>query len=142
MVSRTATHVRQLAGCQRIGIGVLTVWVGASPVTLSRADHTRSDTRRHASHKECFASLIDQLRKSFKEREQIREKAEKIKGELEQFQKASIVGQMSNIFAHEVKQPLHALYCYAHALQRSIDNGKSDEELLKEGLRNLCTKGG
>lgn len=79
----------------------------------------------------------NQLRKSFKEREQIREKAEKIKGELEQFQKASIVGQMSNIFAHEVKQPLHALYCYAHALQRSIDNGKSDEELLKEGLNKI-----
>ena len=76
----------------------------------------------------------NQLRKSFKEREQIREKAEKIKGELEQFQKASIVGQMSNIFAHEVKQPLHALYCYAQGKESEKEN--VDLNLL---LQKICT---
>ncbi len=80
-----------------------------------------------------------ELKKSFHEQEQLRAKSHDLENRFEQFQKATIVGQLSNIFAHEIKQPLHSMSCYAHGLLRAIDSGNVDQNIFRLGLEKLET---
>lgn len=57
----------------------------------------------------------------------------------ERLQRAFLVGRLSTLFAHELKQPLLSLTCYAHGLLRLLDKGSGDEvrnneEALRTGL--------
>ena len=80
-----------------------------------------------------------ELQRSFHEQNELRAKSHELENRFEQFQKATIVGQLSNIFAHEIKQPLHKMNCYAHGLLRAIDSGSPDQALLRQGLEKLET---
>lgn len=52
-------------------------------------------------------------------------------------EKQSIVGQISSIVAHEIRQPLAAVSNYAMALRRRSENGILDEESLSYGLKRM-----
>lgn len=78
-----------------------------------------------------------ELKRAFAEREELKGKNIAMERNLERFQRASIVGQISNIFAHEIKQPLHSAACYSHGLLRIIDMNKSDPDLLRSGLERI-----
>lgn len=57
----------------------------------------------------------------------------------ERLQRAFLVGRLSTLFAHELKQPLLSLTCYAHGLLRLLDRGsgeegRNNEEALRTGL--------
>ena len=52
-------------------------------------------------------------------------------------EKQNIVGQISSIVAHEIRQPLAALSNYAMALRRRSENGSLNQESLDYGLRRM-----
>ena len=52
----------------------------------------------------------------------------------EHLEKASIVGQMSNLVAHELRQPLAAITNYTMGTRRRLKNGILDEESLSFAL--------
>lgn len=53
----------------------------------------------------------------------------------EQLEKASIVGQMSNLVAHELRQPLAAITNYIMGAKRRLNNGLLDKESLLFALQ-------
>ena len=52
-------------------------------------------------------------------------------------EKASIVGQMSNIVAHELRQPLAAISNYSLAIKRRLQNGNLNEDALSFAIAKL-----
>ena len=55
-------------------------------------------------------------------------------------EKQNIVGQISSIVAHEIRQPLAAVSNYAMALRRRHTNGSLDGEALSYGLDRLVAE--
>ena len=53
----------------------------------------------------------------------------------EQLEKASIVGQMSNLVAHELRQPLAAITNYTMGIRRRLKNGILDDDSLSFALQ-------
>lgn len=53
----------------------------------------------------------------------------------EQLEKASIVGQMSNLVAHELRQPLAAITNYVMGAKRRLNNGLLDKDSLLFALQ-------
>lgn len=53
----------------------------------------------------------------------------------EQLEKASIVGQMSNLVAHELRQPLAAITNYVMGARRRLNNGLLDKDSLLFALQ-------
>lgn len=52
-------------------------------------------------------------------------------------EKQNIVGQISSIVAHEIRQPLAAVSNYAMALRRRSGNGSLDDDSLAYGLQRM-----
>lgn len=57
-------------------------------------------------------------------------------------EKASIVGQMSNIVAHELRQPLAAISNYSLAMKRRLSKGNLDEDALSFAISKLLAESG
>ncbi len=55
-------------------------------------------------------------------------------------EKTSIVGQMSNIVAHELRQPLAAISNYSLAIKRRLSKGNLDEEALSFAISRLLAE--
>lgn len=70
--------------------------------------------------------LESQLAKEAAER-----KAREKQTEMEKLERVNIVGQMSSMIAHELKQPLSSITNYLNALMVLIDKENPDKELLK-----------
>ncbi len=81
-----------------------------------------------------------QLEKSFNREKELEKKSRQFQAQFEQFQKATIVGQLSSIIAHEIKQPLHVISCYSHGLLRAFDTGREDREVIRNALEKLEAK--
>lgn len=52
-------------------------------------------------------------------------------------QRSTTVGQLSNIFVHELKQPLQSIGCFSHGLLRLLDTKADKPELLRQGLERI-----
>ena len=69
--------------------------------------------------------------------EALKAQTQEAEARLEQFQRAAIAGQVSNIFAHEIKQLLHSVSCFSHGLLRSLDSGSGSPDLMRRGLEKI-----
>ena len=61
-----------------------------------------------------------QLRESFQNQRRLEEKARRAQEKMASLQKTGVVGQMSLIVAHELRQPLSAISGYLHGIERLL----------------------
>ncbi len=79
-----------------------------------------------------------ELRQANQEQRNADERARKATARMEALQKMGLVGQMSTIFAHELRQPLSAITAYASGLLRMLDRpGQIDREMVESGLEQI-----
>lgn len=83
-----------------------------------------------------LAALALSVLKLARSRAEMLKTSEKL-GNLE---RASIVGQMSSIVAHELKQPLFAIRNYASSLKRRRTNGRLTDESLDWALERIVAE--
>lgn len=81
--------------------------------------------------------LVNKKTKELSEANEQRLKAEEVFHNLE---KASIVGQMSNIVAHELRQPLAAISNYSLAIKRRLLKGNLNEDALSFAIAKLLNE--
>lgn len=74
-----------------------------------------------------------ELMEAAKEKEQIFQ-------DFQNLEKLSIVGQMSSIFAHEIKQPLTAIKNYSAGLMRRSAKGSLDAETMSNSLSIILSQ--
>ena len=68
------------------------------------------------------------------ERNRAQQKADELRERTERLQKATIVGQLSNMIAHELAQPLTALKNYCDGQKSLLQKDELDRDLLKLSL--------
>lgn len=78
----------------------------------------------------------DALRRALTRQRQLQQEAELSNRKFEKLQKISTIGQMSSLFAHELRQPLNAITCYAHGLKTFIKSDKKDP-MVETGLSGI-----
>ena len=83
------------------------------------------------------ARRTQELTQAFEREATLKSEAQAKDAVLEHYQRASIAGQISNLFAHEIKQPLHSAQCYSHGLLRMIDRGETDSPAFREALEKI-----
>lgn len=76
-----------------------------------------------------------QLEKAFQKQSKLHQEAKLAAKRIERLQKVGTIGQMSALFAHELRQPLNSIICFAYSLAKSPFKGS--EEDLKEGLEEI-----
>ncbi len=69
-----------------------------------------------------------------RELDEMHRKQKEAQTRYEHLEKASIVGQMSNLVAHELRQPLAAITNYTMGARRRLKNGMLDDESLSFAL--------
>lgn len=74
------------------------------------------------------------LQKALSEQKLLFEQAETANRRMLAMQKAGVVGQVSSMIAHELRQPLSTVSCYTHALVRAAERGILSNEILTEKL--------
>ena len=84
-----------------------------------------------------LAQRTDQLEAAFAERERLKSNARALENKFEKMQRSTTVGQLSNIFVHELKQPLQSIGCFSHGLLRLLDTKADKPELLRQGLERI-----
>lgn len=67
-----------------------------------------------------------QLNRSLMIQKELEEEAKSALNRLEKLQKLGAVGQMSSLFAHEIRQPLNAVLCYAFTLEKILQKQIKD----------------
>ncbi len=77
------------------------------------------------------------LKLSIKERERIARQQEETNDYITRLERTGIVGQMSSMIAHELKQPLAAVSNYTHGLLRRLQKGQIDSDKLIEILDEI-----
>ena len=78
-----------------------------------------------------------QLRRALEEREVIEAEAIQSRQHIANLERTGIVGQMSTIIAHELKQPLAAIVNFAGSLNRRIQKGNYDEKAFTWALGEI-----
>lgn len=74
------------------------------------------------------------LREALAEQKLLFEQAETANQRMLAMQKAGVVGQISSMIAHELRQPLSTVSCYTHALVRASERGILNEDMLRDKL--------
>lgn len=74
------------------------------------------------------------LQKALAEQKLLFEQAETANRRMLAMQKAGVVGQVSSMIAHELRQPLSTVSCYTHALVRASERGMLNPQILAEKL--------
>lgn len=87
-----------------------------------------------------FSNLL--IKRRTKELFEANEKRFRAEEHFHSLEKASIVGQMSNIVAHELRQPLAAISNYSLAIRRRLSKGNLDEEALSFAISRLIKESG
>ena len=76
-----------------------------------------------------------ELRRSEEAQRELQKRTFAAQSRMESLQRAGVLGQMSSIVAHELRQPLSTIVGYSHGLERMLDEGKMpDRDLLEEGI--------
>lgn len=81
-----------------------------------------------------------QLRLALEEREIIEAEAAQSRQHIANLERTGIVGQMSTIIAHELKQPLAAIVNFSNGLNRRISRGNYDEKAFTWALGEILTQ--
>lgn len=79
----------------------------------------------------------EELQAAFDEKVALQHKIRNQETRFEKLQRSTAVGQLSNMFVHELKQPLQTISCFSHGLLRTMETGKEHPELLREGLEKI-----
>ena len=79
------------------------------------------------------AALVNTMR----EKEAAQKRADAFRERTERMQKATIVGQLSNMIAHELSQPLAAIKYYCEGQKALIENDNLDKKMLEMSLKGI-----
>ena len=77
------------------------------------------------------------LREALSERDRIEAEAVQSRQHIANLERTGIVGQMSTIIAHELKQPLGAITNYGNGLLRRLHRGDLDPKRFEEALQEV-----
>ena len=77
------------------------------------------------------------LRSALDERDRIEAEVAQSRQHIANLERTGIVGQMSTIIAHELKQPLGAITNYGHGLLRRLHRGNVDPKSFEEALTEM-----
>ena len=77
------------------------------------------------------------LRDALDQRDRIEAEAAQSRQHIANLERTGIVGQMSTIIAHELKQPLGAITNYGNGLLRRLGRGDVEREKLELALREI-----
>lgn len=81
------------------------------------------------------------LNRALEERKQIEAEAAASRDHIVHLERTGIVGQMSTMIAHELKQPLGAITNFANGLLRRIKRGAIDPKVFSEALEEIVMQG-
>ena len=83
------------------------------------------------------ASRTKALKRALAETERISKQQEQSNEYISRLERTGIVGQMSSMIAHELKQPLATVANYSRGLLRRIDKGTADKETIVKILKEI-----
>ncbi|EJW93823.1 ATPase/histidine kinase/DNA gyrase B/HSP90 domain protein, partial [gut metagenome] len=78
-----------------------------------------------------------QLRHALEERARIEDEVVQARQHIANLERTGIVGQMSTIIAHELKQPLGAITNYGNGLLRRLRRGRIDPKSFETALSEV-----
>jgi two-component system sensor histidine kinase TtrS len=81
------------------------------------------------------------LQAALEERKKMEMQAIASRDHIANLERTGIVGQMSTMIAHELKQPLGAITNFANGLLRRLRRGKFDEETFAQALTEIVDQG-
>ena len=81
-----------------------------------------------------------ELREALASRDLVEAEAAQSRAHIANLERTGIVGQMSTIIAHELKQPLSAIMNYANGLHRRTKAGKFDQESFNWALEEIVSE--
>lgn len=82
-------------------------------------------------------SRTAQLHQALEDREEMEKIAELSRERITGLERASVVGMMSSMIAHELKQPLGAINNFANGMLRRVQRGNVDKDLLVQILGEI-----
>lgn len=83
-------------------------------------------------------SRTKKLEKALEDKSRFHRQAREFSKRLERVKTIGTLGQMSSLFAHELRQPLNSIICFAYSLRKAVSQeGKLSTEDLKEGLDEI-----
>ena len=106
-------------------------------VVFVRNDREDLKTWQDLQHKKLAATSIHDFTGFQAAMGELKTQAREKDMELEHYQRATIAGQISNMFAHEIKQPLHSAACYSHGLLRMLDQGRMNPEQFRKAIERI-----
>lgn len=81
------------------------------------------------------------LNKALEDRKRIEAEAAASRDHIAHLERTGIVGQMSTMIAHELKQPLGAITNFANGLLRRLKRGAVDPKVFAEALEEIVEQG-
>lgn len=78
-----------------------------------------------------------ELRESMEEERRAHQEIDRMRERMESLQKMTVLGQIGNLIAHELAQPLAAVQYYAEGLRLLIERSVSNPELLKTSVQGI-----
>lgn len=81
------------------------------------------------------------LRQVIADRERIEEEVSASREHISALERTGIIGQMSSMIAHELKQPLGAINNFGNGLLRRVKRGQLDPKVLAETLEDIVGQG-
>lgn len=83
------------------------------------------------------ASRTKALKKALAEKDRISKQQEQTNEYISRLERTGIVGQMSSMIAHELKQPLATVSNYSRGLLRRIERGSADKDTIVKILKEI-----
>ena len=82
-----------------------------------------------------------QLEDALQEQKALRGEVDKIRNRLDKMKRLQTIGQMASLFAHELRQPLNALNCYAYGIEKAIRRKiQQPDRDIEEGIAAVNTQ--
>lgn len=83
-------------------------------------------------------SRTKKLEKALEDKSRLHKQAREFSKRLERVKTIGTLGQMSSLFAHELRQPLNSIICFSYSLGKGIaQDSKISSQDLKEGLDEI-----
>ena len=83
------------------------------------------------------ASRTKALKRALAEKDRISKQQEQTNEYISRLERTGIVGQMSSMIAHELKQPLATVSNYSRGLLRRIERGSADKDTIVKVLKEI-----
>lgn len=83
------------------------------------------------------ASRTKALKRALAEKDRISKQQEQTNEYISRLERTGIVGQMSSMIAHELKQPLATVSNYSRGLLRRIEKGSADKDTIVKILKEI-----